>query len=129
MAISGMHILLVFGLCCTLLKILMFFIPQRFIYFFIPIIIAWLAALFYAWLTGLNPPALRAMLALSIWIYLRFKNSQISAWQKLNRIIALLLLFDPLMILSESFWLSCYAVVRNQCLAKIKSYHCIIITF
>ncbi|OTQ07080.1 DNA internalization-related competence protein ComEC/Rec2 [Gilliamella apicola] len=110
MAISGMHILLVFGLCCTLLKILMFFIPQRFIYFFIPIIIAWLAALFYAWLTGLNPPALRAMLALSIWIYLRFKNSQISAWQKLNRIVALLLLFDPLMILSESFWLSCYAV-------------------
>lgn len=111
MAISGMHILLVFGLCCTLLKVLMFFIPQRFIYFFIPIIIAWLAALFYAWLTGLNPPALRAMLALSIWIYLRFKNNQISAWQKLNRIIALLLLFDPLMILSESFWLSCYAVV------------------
>ena len=51
------------------------------------------------------------MLALSIWIYLRFKNNQISAWQKLNRIIALLLLFDPLMILSESFWLSCYAVV------------------
>ena len=111
MAISGMHILLVFGLCCILLKVLMFFIPQRFIYFFIPIIIAWLAALFYAWLTGLNPPALRAMLALSIWIYLRIKNSQISAWQKLNRIIALLLLFDPLMILSESFWLSCYAVV------------------
>lgn len=111
MAISGMHILLVFGLCCTLIKILTFFIPQRFIYFFIPIIIAWLVALFYAWLTGLNPPALRAMLALSIWIYLRFKNNQISAWQKLNRIIALLLLFDPLMILSESFWLSCYAVV------------------
>ncbi|OTQ30459.1 DNA internalization-related competence protein ComEC/Rec2 [Gilliamella apicola] len=111
MAISGMHILLVFGISCTLIKILTFFISQRFIYFFIPIIIAWLAALFYAWLTGLNPPALRAMLALSIWIYLRFKNNQISAWQKLNRIIALLLLFDPLMILSESFWLSCYAVV------------------
>ena len=111
MAISGMHILLVFGISCTLIKILTFFISQRFIYFFIPIIIAWLAALFYAWLTGLNPPALRAMLALSIWIYLCFKNNQISAWQKLNRIIALLLLFDPLMILSESFWLSCYAVV------------------
>lgn len=111
MAISGMHILLIFGLCCTFIKVLMFFIPQRFIYFFFPLIIGWLGALFYAWLTGLSPPTLRAILALSIWIYLRFKNSQISAWQKLNRIIALLLFFDPLMILSESFWLSCYAVI------------------
>ncbi|MWP61670.1 DNA internalization-related competence protein ComEC/Rec2 [Gilliamella sp. Pas-s25] len=111
MAISGMHILVVFGLSCFMVKVLLFFIPKRFIYFFVPIIIGWLCALFYAWLTGFNPPTLRAILALSIWIYLRYTKHHISAWQKVNRIIALLLLFDPLMILSESFWLSCYAVI------------------
>ncbi|MWN05551.1 DNA internalization-related competence protein ComEC/Rec2 [Gilliamella sp. Pas-s95] len=111
MAISGMHILLVFGLSCFFVKTVLFFIPKRFICFFVPIIVGWLCALFYAWLTGFSPPTLRAILALSIWIYLRYKKHQISAWQKVNRIIALLLLFDPLMILSESFWLSCYAVI------------------
>ncbi|NUF48504.1 DNA internalization-related competence protein ComEC/Rec2 [Gilliamella sp. ESL0250] len=111
MAISGMHILVVFGLSCFMVKVLLFFIPKRFIYFFVPIVIGWLCALFYAWLTGFNPPTLRAILALSIWIYLRYTKHHISPWQKVNRIIALLLLFDPLMILSESFWLSCYAVI------------------
>ncbi|MWN89475.1 DNA internalization-related competence protein ComEC/Rec2 [Gilliamella sp. Pra-s65] len=111
MAISGMHILVVFGLSRLLVKIVLFFIPKRFIHFFVPIVIGWLSAFFYAWLTGFNPPTLRAILALSIWIYLCYKKNQISAWQKVNRIIALLLLFDPLMILSESFWLSCYAVI------------------
>ncbi|WP_085246691.1 DNA internalization-related competence protein ComEC/Rec2 [Gilliamella mensalis] len=111
MAISGMHILVVFGLSCFIVKVLLFFISKRFIYFFVPIMLGWLCALFYAWLTGFNPPTLRAILALSIWIYLCYKKQQISAWQKVNRIIALLLLFDPLMILSESFWLSCYAVI------------------
>jgi competence protein ComEC len=111
MAISGMHILVVFGLSCFMVKVLLFFIPKRFIYFFVPIVIGWLCVLFYAWLTGFNPPTLRAILALSIWIYLRYTKHHISAWQKVNRIIALLLLFDPLMILSESFWLSCYAVI------------------
>lgn len=111
MAISGMHILLVFMISSSLAKIMLFIVPQRFIYYGIPIGLGWLCAFFYAWLTGLNPPALRAILALSVWIYLRFRNYQISSWQKINRIIAILLLFDPLMILSESFWLSCYAVV------------------
>lgn len=111
MAISGMHILLVFGICYSLVKLMLFFIPQRFNNLYVPIIIGWLCACFYAWLTGFNPPALRAIMALGIWIYLRCQNQHISAWQKINRIIALLLLTDPLMILSESFWLSCYAVV------------------
>ena len=111
MAISGMHILLVFSISYILTKGLVFCLPQRFNYFLLPIIIGWLVSLSYTWLTGFNPPALRAILALSMWIYLRYKNNQISAWQKINRIIALLLIIDPLMILSESFWLSCYAVI------------------
>ncbi|OCG07867.1 DNA internalization-related competence protein ComEC/Rec2 [Gilliamella sp. wkB178] len=111
MAISGMHIAMVFMLCAFICKLSLLLVSQRFIYYGMPIIFGWLCALFYAWLTGLNPPALRAILALSIWIYLRYQNYQISSWQKINRIIAALLLFDPLMILSDSFWLSCYAVL------------------
>ncbi|OCG23467.1 DNA internalization-related competence protein ComEC/Rec2 [Gilliamella sp. wkB108] len=111
MAISGMHILLVFMICSFTVKIALFLLPQRLIYYGIPIVIGWFGAFCYAWLTGFNPPALRAILALSVWIYLRYYNYQLSAWQKINRIIAILLLFDPLMILSESFWLSCYAVI------------------
>lgn len=111
MAISGMHILLVFYICFGITKGFVFCLPQRYIYFFLPIIVGWLCSIGYTWLTGFNPPTLRAIFALSIWIYLRYKNNQISAWQKVNRIIALLLIIDPLMILSESFWLSCYAVV------------------
>jgi competence protein ComEC len=111
MAISGMHILLVFYLSLALTKGLVFCLPQRYNHFLLPILIGWLSSVCYTWLTGFNPPALRAIFALSIWVYLRYKNNQISAWQKINRIIALLLIVDPLMILSESFWLSCYAVV------------------
>ncbi|OCG01527.1 DNA internalization-related competence protein ComEC/Rec2 [Gilliamella sp. wkB112] len=111
MAISGMHIVMVFMLCSFICKLALFFVSQRFIYYSIPVVFGWLGAFFYAWLTGLNPPALRAIVALSVWIYLRFQNYQISSWQKINRIIAALLLFDPLMILSDSFWLSCYAVL------------------
>lgn len=111
MAISGMHILLVFVISSCIFKVSLFFLPQRFIHYNIPIVLGWLCAFFYAWLTGLNPPALRAIFALSMWLYLRYQNYQISSWQKINRIIATLLLIDPLMILSESFWLSCYAVI------------------
>lgn len=111
MAISGMHILLVFYFCCFIVKTSLFLVPNRYIHYFVPIIVGWLSALFYAWLTGFNPPTLRAIFALSIWIYLRYQSYHLSAWQKINRIIAILLLFDPLMILSESFWLSCYAVI------------------
>ncbi|MDF7669833.1 DNA internalization-related competence protein ComEC/Rec2 [Orbaceae bacterium ESL0721] len=111
MAISGMHILLIFALGFSLAKTSLFLLPNRFIHHLFPIIIGWLCSLFYVWLSGINPPAMRAILALSIWIFLRYQNRLLSGWQKIVRIIALLLLFDPLMILSESFWLSCYVVM------------------
>ncbi len=110
MAISGMHIILVFILCSQIMKYGLFILPIQLTHYSIPIVAGWIAAVLYAWLSGLNPPALRAIVALSIWIYLRYKNGQLSAWQKLNRIIAILLFYDPLLILSDSFWLSCYAV-------------------
>lgn len=110
-AISGMHIILVFAISLFITKSSLFFLPNRFMHYAIPTVVGWLGAFFYAWLSGMNPPVMRALLALSIWIILRYRHGQITAWQKINRIIAILLVYDPLMILSESFWLSCYAVI------------------
>ncbi|WP_392560398.1 DNA internalization-related competence protein ComEC/Rec2 [Orbus mooreae] len=68
-------------------------------------------AICYGWLSGFNPPVIRALLALSLWQILSLKKIFLSSWQIINRIIAILLFIDPFMILAESFWLSCYAVI------------------
>lgn len=111
MAISGMHIVLVSLLTNHIIHGLQFFLPNRFIKYGHRLIAGWVMAIFYAWLTGFNPPTLRAILALTLWLLFRHKHYHITAWQMINRIIAILLFYDPFMILSESFWLSCYAVV------------------
>lgn len=111
MAISGMHIVLVVFLAIKLVRGLQYFLPIRLIYYWMPLLIAFSCAVFYGWLSGLNPPVMRALLALFLWQCLSIKKISLSSWQVINRIIAILLFIDPLMILSESFWLSCYAVV------------------
>lgn len=120
MAISGMHILLVVYLCARSVRAIQYFLPVKLMTYWLPTIVGFCAAGFYAWLSGLNPPVIRAMLALSMWLILRYRKTILSPWQIINRVIAILLLFDPLMILSESFWLSCYAVV---CLIIIRQWH------
>lgn len=111
MAISGMHITLVAYVGWLLARGLQFFLPTRYIFILFPWLVSGCLALFYTWLSGMNPPALRAMLALSLWLLLRYKGVYLSSWQLFIRGVALLLLFDPFMILSDSFWLSCYAVM------------------
>jgi len=111
MAISGMHILLVVYLVNRLIKGIQFLLPIRLIFYYFPLLGGFAIAIFYAWLVGLNPPVMRAILALLIWLILRYYKRSLNSWQVINRIIAILLFFDPLMILSESFWLSCYAVI------------------
>lgn len=111
MAISGMHILLVAYIVNRTMRFLQILLPINIISHWQPLILGWFITVMYAWLTGLNPPALRAILALTLWLFFRYRNYQITSWQMINRIIAILLIIDPFMILSESFWLSCYAVV------------------
>ncbi|WP_392562773.1 DNA internalization-related competence protein ComEC/Rec2 [Orbus sturtevantii] len=111
MAISGMHIILVVYLVNQLIKGVQFILPIRLIFYWFPLLGGLAVATFYAWLVGLNPPVMRAILALFIWLVLRYYKKSLNSWQVINRIIAILLFFDPLMILSESFWLSCYAVM------------------
>lgn len=110
MAISGLHISLAALLGWCLSRSLQWFLPTDGIGPYWPRLMSWLAALVYVWLSGANLPALRALLALTFWLCLGWRGYLLSSWQVWLRIVALLLLYDPLTILSESAWLSCSAV-------------------
>lgn len=65
---------------------------------------------FYAWLTGMQPPALRTMVALATWGMLKLSGRQWSGWDVWICCLAAILLMDPVAILSQSLWLSAAAV-------------------
>lgn len=110
MAISGLHISLAAMFTWGLARGIQFIIPTSYISYRLPLILSWLMALGYVWLAGGQPPALRAFIALSLWFALRFYGVCCSAWQVWLWCIGLLLLSEPLAILSDSFWLSVLAV-------------------
>lgn len=111
MAISGMHILLVVFISHRIIRGLQIFLPVRYISHVIPLFFGLIIAICYGWLSGFNPPTIRAILVLLFLLLLKLKKISLSPWQIINRIIALLLFFNPLMILAESFWLTCYVVI------------------
>lgn len=63
-----------------------------------------------AWLTGMQPPALRTVVALAIWGMLKLSGRQWSGWDVWICCLAAILLMDPVAILSQSLWLSAAAV-------------------
>jgi competence protein ComEC len=67
-------------------------------------------AAFYAWLTGLQPPALRTVIALAVLAMLRIAARQWTPWQVWVCCIAAILISDPLAVLSQSLALSAFAV-------------------
>lgn len=67
-------------------------------------------AAFYAWLTGMQPPALRTVVALAMWGMLKLSGRQWSGWDVWICCLAAILLMDPVAILSQSLWLSAAAV-------------------
>lgn len=111
MAISGMHILLIAWLVYWLVRFIQKILPYWLACWWLPSIFGAIFAVSYAGLSGLNPPALRAILTMLLLLVWRFNYYQYSVWQIINRVIALLLFIDPLLILSVSFWLSCYVVI------------------
>jgi competence protein ComEC len=110
MAISGLHISLAALLGFWLARLLQGLLPARLIGLQMPYSVGWLFAVVYTWLSGANPPALRAVLALTAWMFLRYRSLIFSPWQVWLLIIAALLIYDPLSVLSDSLWLSCGAV-------------------
>ncbi|MGP6378164.1 ComEC family protein [Yersinia bercovieri] len=115
MAISGLHIALAALFGGVLARAVQLLLPARWVGPLFPLIIGWLAAMIYVWLAGANPPAVRAAIALTLWLLLRLFGISCSTWQVWLWGLALILLSEPLAILSDSLWLSCLAVFSLLC--------------
>lgn len=115
-AISGLHIGLAFGVGLLFAKgvlgIYLRFGGQQAVCIS-PIFastIGFIFALAYSYLAGGSIPTLRALLAISVVLACRFARRYYTPWQLWWRIVALLLVLEPLSLLSDSFWLSVSAV-------------------
>lgn len=111
MAISGLHVILVAGLIMRFTQLLQYFLPTNFISPTPPRLFSFIVALIYVWLSGMNPPALRAITIFGAYLLLRIQGTEIGKVQLCVRLIALLILYNPLIVLSDSFWLSCLAAL------------------
>lgn len=109
MAISGLHIALAASAVWLLARGIQFFLPGRWIIWQMPLLASLLFAAFYAWLTGLQPPALRTVIALVVLAALKMSGRQWSPWQVWLTCVAAILIFDPLAVLSQSLALSAFA--------------------
>jgi len=58
----------------------------------------------------MQPPALRTVVSLAVWGVLRLSGRQWSPWQVWLCCVAAILFIDPVAILSQSLWLSAFAV-------------------
>ncbi|SUX65739.1 competence-related protein [Citrobacter braakii] len=110
MAISGLHIAFAALLAAGLIRAGQFFMPTRWICWQVPLVGGIVCATFYAWLTGLQPPALRTVVALLVWGGLKLSGRQWSGWSVWICCLAAILVVDPVAILSQSLWLSAFAV-------------------
>ncbi|WP_374445383.1 DNA internalization-related competence protein ComEC/Rec2 [Providencia sp.] len=111
MAISGLHIGLAYCLGLLIARGVQYVLPIRFMNQVIPTVLGLTLALLYAWISGFAIPAARALFSLFLWVYIRNRPSLYFSWQWALWSVAGILLFDPLAILSDSFWLSSFAVL------------------
>lgn len=110
MAISGLHIGMAALFGWVLARGLQILLPGRYIGHRFPLLLSGAVALLYIMLSGVNPPAVRSGIALGLWLLLRLCAIRCSGWQVGLWTMALILAVNPLMVLSDSFWLSCFAV-------------------
>ena len=73
MAISGLHITLAASLVWLLARAIQFLFPSHRVHWQMPLLAGLFFAAFYAWLTGLQPPALRTVIALAVLAALRIR--------------------------------------------------------
>ena len=110
MAISGMHIALAASVGWLLARAIQVILPAHLIGHLFPLLISVITAATYTWVSGSHAPAQRAIIALMLWLGIRTAGWQLSGWQVWTLCLGALLAFDPLTVLSESFWLSALAV-------------------
>ena len=109
-AISGLHIGLAMGIGFYLARVVQVFFPTRFIHPYFPLVFGVLFALIYTYLAGFSVPTFRAISALVFVFFVQIMRRHYSLLQLFTLVVGFLLLCDPLMPLSVSFWLSCGAV-------------------
>lgn len=109
-AISGLHIGLAMGIGFLLARGIQFFFPTKYIQPVFPLWFGAFFALLYAYLSGFSIPTFRAISALLFVLVIQSLRRYYSAFRLFILIITFLLLCDPLMPLSTSFWLSAGAV-------------------
>lgn len=102
MAISGLHIALAAMLGWLFARAAQLLLPAHCINWRFPLLTGLICAVCYAWLTGLQPPALRTAISLCVWALLRLSGRQWTSWQVWICCVAAILFIDPLAVLSDS---------------------------
>ena len=104
-AISGLHIGLIFGCCYYCIKGLCKLL-NRPCHLRVNLAISLLVAIFYAWIAGFSLPALRAIILLSLHCLYRIQYYHVTSLQLFFIMLLVTLLLDPLASFSVGFWLS-----------------------
>lgn len=110
LAISGLHIALAAICGQQIARLLQLCLPQMASKPTFPLWFALVACWGYVWLSGTNPPALRAGEMFTGYIFYRLRGCAYTPWDIFLNVIAIMVVADPLILLSDSFLLSASAV-------------------
>lgn len=108
LAVSGLHVGIIYGMFFLFLKPFSLNNPKRVAYLFLVIIIIWI----YALLTGMSPSVMRSATMFTIVSLAQMKSRNPSIFNGLALSAVLLLLYDPFLIYAVGFQLS-YAALTG----------------
>lgn len=109
MAIAGLHIGLIAGMAHLIfsffwrrMPFLLTYLPAQFAGGLAGLVIA----VIYSAMAGFSIPTQRAVIMYAIYIIILLSRKKINPWDAWGLALIIVLLFNPLVVLSESFWLS-----------------------
>jgi competence protein ComEC len=107
LAVSGLHVSIIYGLLLFLLKPLQKHASSRWVIAILSLICLWI----YAFVTGLSPSVLRAVTMFSFMVIARPMGWTTNIFNTLAASAFILLLYNPYLIMSVGFQLSYLAVM------------------
>lgn len=113
-AISGLHLVFIAGIIYWVVRFICTRIPYAALYIPMPKIVSavtLLLTLFYSALAGFAIPTQRALLMLSAYSLAIIQQRYITHWHSLHLALMIILIMEPFVVLSASFWLSFTAVL------------------